>query len=119
MRLKASDGQAHRCGAPALSLAVALIAASVAWFSGCASLRFEGAAALRIDCDVAAAQVFIDDAYVGQAEEWSVDGRLVKPGFHRLEIRYPDRYTHYEELELAKGDAVRVRANLRPVLEWM
>lgn len=87
--------------------------------AGCASFRFEGAAALRIDCDVPTAQVFIDDAYVGQAQEWSVDGRLVKAGFHRLELRYPDRYTHYEELDLAKGDAVRVQATLRPLLEWM
>jgi hypothetical protein len=86
---------------------------------GCASLRFEGAAALRIDCDVPSAQVFIDDTYVGQAEEWSVDGRLIKPGFHRLEIRQPDRFTHYEELELTKGDAVRVIAKLRPILELL
>jgi len=95
--------------------AFALVAAT----SSCASLRFEGAAALRIDCDVPSAQVFIDDTYVGQAEEWSVDGRLVKPGFHRLEIRQPDRYTHYEELDLTKGDAVRVVAKLRPVLELL
>jgi hypothetical protein len=63
--------------------------------------------------------VFIDDAYVGQAQQWAVDGRLVKPGFHRLELRSPDRYTHYEALDLAKGDAVRVQAKLRPLLDWM
>ena len=91
----------------------------IATTASCASLRFEGAAALRIDCDVPSAQVFIDDTYVGQAEEWSVDGRLIKPGFHRLEIRQPDRFTHYEELDLAKGDAVRVVAKLHPLLELL
>lgn len=97
-------------------LAVAALACSL---FACASLRFEGAAALRIDCDVPSAQVFIDDVFVGRAEEWSVDGRLIKPGFHRLEIRQHDRFTHYEELQLTKGDAVRVVARLRPLLDLL
>lgn len=94
------------------------VAALIA-LGACASLRFGGAAVLRIDCDVPSAQVFIDDVYVGLAADWAVDGRMVKPGFHRLEIRQAGSFTHYEELDLTKGDAVRVGAKLRPLLELM
>lgn len=90
---------------------------AAAHLSACASLRFSGNAVLRIDCDVPQASVFIDDVFVGVAEEWAVDGRLVKPGFHRIEIRHPDRFTHYEEVNLTKGDAVRVVVTLRPLLD--
>ncbi|MCG5052387.1 MAG: hypothetical protein KA712_05465 [Myxococcales bacterium] len=101
-------------------------ACRLSWWAGalvfalqgaCASLRFGGAAVLRIDCNVPEAAIFIDDVYEGPCASWSVDGRLVSPGFRRVEVRHPERYTHYQELELVKGDAVRMDVQLRPWLE--
>lgn len=85
--------------------------------AGCASLRFGGNAILRIDCDVPEASVFINDEYVGIARDWAVDGRMVRPGFVRIELRHPDRFTHHQDVELTKGDAVRLKVVLRPLLD--
>ena len=95
---------------------LSLLALSLTMF-GCASLRFSGNAVLRIDCDVPAASVFINDTFVGIAEQWAVDGRMVRPGFLRIELRHPDRFTHYEEVTLTKGDAVRLQVTLHPLLD--
>ena len=91
--------------------------ALLALLPACASLRFSGNAVLRIDCDVASASVFINDAYVGIAREWAVDGRMVRPGFLRIELRHPERFTHYQDVTLTKGDAVRLQVTLHPLLD--
>lgn len=103
----------------ALLLALILTAAA-ALAPGCAALarhRHGGAAVLRLECNVPDAGLYIDDIYLGRADAWAVDGRLVRPGFHRVELRHLDHYTHYEELELAPGDAVLLRVTLHPLLD--
>lgn len=94
-----------------------LLSVPVLAVAGCASLRFGGQAVLRIDANVLEASVFINDAYVGIVRDWAVDGRLVRPGFLRIEIRHPERFTHYQDVELTKGDAVRLQVTLRPLLD--
>ncbi len=80
-------------------------------------MRFSGNAVLRIDCNVPAASVFINDTFVGIARQWAVDGRLVRPGFMRIELRHPERFTHYQDVTLTKGDAVRLQVTLHPLLD--
>jgi hypothetical protein len=94
--------------------AVAVLALAL---SACAGLRFGDAAALRIDCAVPEAAVFIDDTFMGRAHEWNRDGRFVKPGFHRIAVLHPDYYEHYAELQLAKGDAVLLQVSLYRLLD--
>jgi hypothetical protein len=83
----------------------------------CASLRFGGAAALKIDCDVPDAALYVDDIFLGRAAEWNVDGRFVKAGLHRFELRHPDYFTHYEEQLLERGDAVLLRIRMHRQLD--
>ena len=89
----------------------------IAFLPACASLRFSGNAVLRIDCNVPSASVFINDTFAGIAREWAVDGRMVRPGFVRIELRHPERFTHYQDVTLTKGDAVRLQVTMRPLLE--
>ncbi len=96
------------------ALPIALLVLALA---ACASLRFGEAAALRIDCAVPEAAIFIDDTFMGRAHEWNRDGRFVKPGFHRIAVLHPDYHEHYAELELAKGDAVRLEVRLYRLLD--
>ncbi len=84
---------------------------------GCASLRFDGAAALKIDCDVPDAALYVDDVFLGRAAEWNVDGRFVKAGLHRFEFRHPDYFTHYEEQLLERGDAMLLRIRMHRQLD--
>lgn len=84
---------------------------------GCRSLRFDGAAALMIDCDVPDAALYVDEVFLGRASEWNVRGRFIKAGMHRFELRHPDYYTHYEEQLLEKGDAVVLKIHLHRLLD--
>ncbi|MDZ4696233.1 MAG: hypothetical protein SGI86_13890 [Deltaproteobacteria bacterium] len=95
-------------------LVVCLIALG---FIGCASLRFGGAAALKIDCDVPDAALYVDEVFLGRAAAWSVDGRFIKAGLHRFELRHPDYFTHYEEQNLERGDAVLLRIRMHRQLD--
>ena len=85
--------------------------------AACASMRFGGAAALKVVANVPEAALYIDDVYVGPVSQWSEDGRFVQPGFHRVELRHPDHFTHHQELELTRGDAVLMEVELRPLLD--
>jgi hypothetical protein len=84
---------------------------------GCKLLRFDGAAALMIDCDVPDAAVYVDEVFLGRAEEWNVRGRFIKAGLHRFELRHPDYFTHYEEQLLERGDAVVLKIHLHRQLD--
>lgn len=87
------------------------------WLVGCASQRFGGAAALKIKSPLPDAGLYIDGAYMGRVSEWADDGRFVRPGVHRIEIRHPDHFTRYYELALTRGDAVLLDGDLRPLLD--
>lgn len=84
---------------------------------GCKSLRFDGAAALMIDCNVPDAALYVDEVFLGRAEEWNVRGRFIKAGLHRFELRHPDYFTHYEEQLLERGDAVLLKIQMHRQLD--
>lgn len=98
-----------------LLVAVLLLTAAVG--CGCATVSMPGAASFRVECGVADAGLWIDDVFAGRVSEWSGAVRAIRPGFHRIEIRHPDYFTHYAEVELRDGGAATVKAELRHQLE--
>jgi len=85
--------------------------------SGCAHTLEPGAVAVRVECNISGASVYIDDLMVGSASEWKNDGHQIRAGFHRIEIRAPGYYSFFQEIELPAGAHAVVRANLREVLD--
>lgn len=102
-----------RCAAflRALSFATLLVGAS------CAHDFSPEAAAVRVECNIADATVWIDDLLVGSAKEWKSDGRQIRPGFHRIEIRHPGYYSFFQEVELPPGSRTVVNVKLRETLD--
>ena len=58
-----------------------------------------------------------DDVLVGSARDWAKDGKSIRAGFHRLEIRHPGYYSFFQEVELPEGSHAAVSAQLRPIIE--
>ena len=90
---------------------------AVLLFAGCASLKSEGSAAFRVECNVPDAAVLLDDLPMGRASQWAKPDRFIRPGFYRVEIRHPSYYSHFEEITVADGGSALVRAELHPLLE--
>ena len=90
---------------------------SVALAAACATTGGFGAAAFRVECNVPDATVWVDDVLIGRASDWAAQGRHIRPGFHRVEIRHPTHYSHFAEVELAEGGTAVVKADLRPNLD--
>ena len=76
-----------------------------------------GAVALRVDSNVADATVWVDDVLVGSVADWAKDGKHIRSGFHRIEIRHPGYYSFFQEVELPEGSHAAVNAQLRPIIE--
>jgi len=101
-------------GARRLLMAVALFAAAAA---SCAHGLAENAIAFRVECNVPDATVWVDDVLVGKVSDWKGDGRHIRAGFHRIEIRHPNYYSFFQEVELPGGSQVVVNAKLRELIE--
>jgi len=103
----------------ARSLLLPLIAAamSLALVGGCATTIPRGAVAFRVDANVPDATVWVDDVLVGRAADWNKDGKHIRAGFHRIEIRHPGYYSFFQEVELPEGAHTIVNAKLRPVID--
>jgi hypothetical protein len=96
---------------------IAIVLFTVSLFAACASLKSEGSVAFRVECNVPDALVLLDDVLMGRAAEWAKPGRLIRPGFYRVEIRHPNYYSHFEEITVADGGSATVKAELHPLLE--
>lgn len=83
----------------------------------CAHGLTAGAIGFRVDCNVPDATVWIDDVLVGKAADFNKEGREIKAGFHRVEIRHPNYYSFFQEVELPSGSKVVVNARLRELIE--
>ena len=83
----------------------------------CAHTLLGDAIAVRVDCNVPEATVWIDDVLVGTASAWRGDGRQIRAGFHRIEIRHPGYYSFFQEVEVPGGSHVVVNAKLRELIE--
>jgi hypothetical protein len=97
-----------------LRAAVLLVALVV---SSCAHGLGANAIALRVDCNVPDATVWIDDVLVGTVSNWKSGKRQIRAGFHRIEIRHPGYYSFFQEVELPGGSEVVVTAKLRELVE--
>lgn len=84
--------------------------------AGCTVISPPPAGTLRVTCDPPNATLWIDDVYVGKAADFA-RGKLVRAGFHRLELRYPDRYNHFAEVDVPENGEALVTAVLHPHLE--
>ena len=113
MRMKtmaaASKGGAIRGALVALLFALAS--------ESCAHGLGADAIAFRVDCNVPDATVWVDDVLVGSVSDWKSDGRHIRAGFHRIEIRHPNYYSFFQEVELPGGSHVVVNAKLRELIE--
>jgi len=96
---------------------IAFFLFSVLLFGGCASLRSEGSAVFRVECNVPEAAVLLDDVPMGRVSQWVKPDRFIRPGFYRVEIRHPSYYSHFEEITVANGGSALVKAELHPLLE--
>ena len=85
--------------------------------ASCAHTLGDNAIAFRVDCNVPDATVWVDDVLVGKVSDWKDDGRHLKAGFHRIEIRHPNYYSFFQEVELPGGSHVVVNAKLRELIE--
>jgi hypothetical protein len=82
----------------------------------CAQTLSSSAIAVRVDCNVPDATVWIDDILVGTTSSWHAP-RQIRAGFHRVEIRHPGYYSFFQEVELPGGSDVVVDAKLRELIE--
>ena len=64
-------------------------------------------------CNVPDATVWVDDVLVGKVADWKCDGQHIRAGFHRIEVRHPNYYSFFQEVELPGGSNVVVNAKLR------
>jgi hypothetical protein len=83
----------------------------------CAHSLSAEAIALRVDCNVPDATVWVDDVLVGKVSDWKGDGKHIRAGFHRIEVRHPNYYSFFQEVELPGGSHVVVNAKLRELIE--
>jgi hypothetical protein len=82
----------------------------------CSHVREPRAGTLRVECNVSDATLWVDDVLLGTVSAWR-QGHLVRVGFHRVEIRHPNYFTHFAEVHVREKQVVTVRAELRPQLE--
>jgi hypothetical protein len=86
------------------------------WVASCAHTLPEGGG-FRVECNVTDATVLIDDVPVGEASGWKSDGRQIRAGFHRVEIRRPGYYSVFKEIDLPVGGQSVVVAKLRETID--
>jgi protein-S-isoprenylcysteine O-methyltransferase Ste14 len=84
---------------------------------GCATLRTEETAMLRVECNVPGAAVLLDDAVWGRVAQAAKQDKPIRPGFYRLEIRHPGYYSYFGEFTVDEGDTAQVKAELHPLLD--
>ena len=102
----------RRVGALLLSTGLFALAAV-----SCAHGLGADAIAFRVECNVPDATVWVDDVLVGKVTDWKSEGKHIRAGFHRIEVRHPNYYSFFQEVELAGGSHVVVNAKLRELIE--
>ena len=76
----------------------------------------ESDAVVTIACDVADAEVWVNERRVGFVTD--LDGGIaLSPGKHRLEVRHDRYHTHYEMLELVAEQRATVSVELAEMLD--
>ena len=84
---------------------------------GCATMKSEGAATLRLECNVPDAAVLLDDALVGRVADLTKKDKVIRAGFYRVEIRHPGYHSYFAEITVAEDGVAAVKAELHPLLD--
>jgi hypothetical protein len=85
--------------------------------ASCAHLSAPAGVALRVDSNVPDATIWVDDVLIGTVTAWAREGRHIRAGFHRVEIRAPGYYSVFREIEQRDGGQASLEVMLRPLLE--
>jgi hypothetical protein len=83
----------------------------------CAHFSAPAGVALEVQSNVPESTVWVDDVLVGTVSAWTREGRHLRAGFHRVEVRAPGYYSVFQEIEQPDGGRAVVKANLHPVIE--
>jgi hypothetical protein len=94
-----------------------VLAALVAVFASCGYGLSAPAIGFRVESNVPDATVWVDDVPIGTTRDWSVPGRQIRAGFHRVEIRHPGYYSFFQEIDQPAGKVVVVNAQLHELVE--
>jgi hypothetical protein len=103
--------------APPVVVALVLVLASWLVTASCAHVSAPAGVDLRVETNVPTATIWVDDVLVGTVAAWAREGRHLRAGFHRLEIRAPGYYSVFQELDQPDNGHATVKATLRPLLE--
>jgi hypothetical protein len=93
------------------------LALALALSPACAHFSTPAGVALDVESNVPESTIWVDDVLVGTVSAWAREGRHIRAGFHRVEIRAAGYYSVYQEIEQPDGGRAVVKATLRPVLE--
>jgi hypothetical protein len=85
--------------------------------ASCAHSQRAGSVSFRVQSNVPEATVWIDGVLVGKASDWARDGRHIRAGFHRIEVRAPGYYSVFQEVDQPDGGKAVIPATLHPLLE--
>jgi hypothetical protein len=85
--------------------------------TSCAHTSVSGGVALQVETNVPEATIWVDDVLVGTVSSWAREGRHIRAGFHRIEIRAPGTYSVFQEIDQPDGGRAAIKATLRPLLE--
>jgi hypothetical protein len=99
------------------SKALLLMIALAAGGASCAHLSAAAGVTLEVDANVPEATIWVDDVLIGTVSAWAREGRHIRAGFHRVEIRAPGYYSVFQEVEQPDGGHAAIKATLRPLLE--
>ena len=100
-----------------MKIAAALFLVFLSAATGCVHSLAASGVAFRVESNVPDASVWIDDVLVGQASQWQRDGRFIRPGFHRVEIRHPNYYSVFQEIDFPAGSRTNVQARLQTLIQ--
>jgi hypothetical protein len=93
------------------------LAVAALFACACAHQAGAGDRGLLLDCDVPAANVFVDDYYLDHAAKWLGRTMSLRPGPHRVELVADGYYPAYEEPTVPERGFVRLGVHLRRLPE--
>ena len=99
----------------ALSSAAAVLLVMCLACGGTSAPPSPSRAVLEIDCPVADAVLWVDGRYLAQLRDLR-GGVALHPGHHQIELRHDRYHAHYEEIDLATGQRLRLDIRLAEAL---
>ena len=84
----------------------------------CATMGVAGdTVSFVVETNVPDAMVWVDDRLVGSVATVRASGTRLRVGFHRVEIRHPEHYSFFKEIDPKRGEPVVVRAELHALVQ--